>query len=147
MTLSPKQFLEKLIKEGAIDQPTADKYEIESLQKNKPIDVYLLEETDVKKELVLQIKAELLNVPFIDIATAAIDPQALSMIPESIARRNMIVPYYYNQKDEEIFIATADPFNLNLADFLEKKTSKRIILSLAYLDDIMKSISISYTQG
>lgn len=147
MTLSPKQFLERLIKEGAIDQPTADKYEIESLQKNKPIDTYLLEETDVKKELVLQIKAELLNVPFIDIATAAIDPQALSMIPESIARRNMIVPYYYNQKDEEIFIATADPFNLNLADFLEKKTSKRIILSLAYLDDIIKSISISYTQG
>ncbi|MDO8497079.1 MAG: GspE/PulE family protein [bacterium] len=147
MTLSPKQFLEKLIKEGAIDQPTADKYEIESLQKNKPIDIYLLEETDVKKELVLQIKAELLNVPFIDIATAAIDPQALSMIPESIARRNMVVPYYYNQKDEEIFIATADPFNLNLADFLEKKTGKRIILSLAYLDDIMKSLSISYTQG
>ncbi|MBI4004552.1 hypothetical protein HY358_00270, partial [Candidatus Roizmanbacteria bacterium] len=48
MALSPKLFLQQLIKEGLLDQPTADRYEIDSVQKNQPIDLYLLQSTSVK---------------------------------------------------------------------------------------------------
>ena len=51
----------------------------------------------------------------------------LSLVPQAIAKRHNILPYQYDQKAETVYIATADPLNLMLADFLEKKTGKKII--------------------
>ncbi len=147
MTIPPKQFTETLVKENIIDQTMADKYEIESLKKNIPIDEFLLRYTAIKKEVILKIKAGLLNVPYVDISTAAVDPQATNFIPESVARRHNIIPYSYDQKTETVYVATNNPFNLNLVDFLEKKTNKKIVFALAYPDDIKKAINLSYTQG
>lgn len=147
MPISPKSFLETLVKTNVIDQAAADKYEIESLQANTPIDEYLIRQGTVNKEQVLKTKAQFLNVPFVDISTAAVDPQALSLIPESVARRYSIVPYSYDPKNEVLAIATADPLNLNLSDFLEKKTGKRIVLALSDDEDIQKAINLAYSQG
>lgn len=147
MALAPKNFLQLFVKEGIIDQSAADKYEIESIQKNIPIDTYLIQESGIKKSDVLRLKANYLNVPYIDISTAAIDPQAIGLIPESISRKNNILPYLYDSKKDTIYIATDDPLNLVLPDFLEKKTNKKVVLSLAYIDDIFKAIGVSYNQG
>lgn len=147
MALAPKQFLQELVKSNIINQATADKYELEALQKNIPIDEYLLRLSTLKKEDVLKIKARYLNTPFVDIAIAAVDPQALGMIPESIAKKNTILPYLFDTKNGAIYVATADPLNLVLSDFLERKTGKKVVLALAYPDDILKAIEISYTQS
>ncbi|QQG43930.1 MAG: type II/IV secretion system protein [Candidatus Roizmanbacteria bacterium] len=147
MMISPKTFLSELVKGGILDQSSADRYEIDSIQKNLPIDNYLLQQTEIKKEDILKVKAHFLNVPYIDISTAAVDPQALGLISESIARKDNILPYLYDSKKETIYIATEDPLNLSLADFLERKTGKKVMLALGFLDDIGKTIGISYTQG
>ena len=147
MLIPPKKFLEALVKDNVIDETTASKYEIESIQLNLPIEEFLLQQTNVKKEIVLKTKADFLNVAFVDIATAAIDPQALSLIPESVARRYSVAPYSYDPKNEIISLATADPLNIGLSDFLEKKTNKKIQLALADDEDILKAINLSYSQG
>ncbi len=147
MAISPKQFLSALVQTQIITQPEADKYEVESLQKNIPIDSYLLTQTPLKKEIVLKTKATFLHAPFVDISTAAVDPQALGLIPVSIARKDNVLPYLFDSKTETLYIATADPLNLNLSDFLERKTGKKIVLALADTDDLLKAINISYTQG
>jgi type II secretory ATPase GspE/PulE/Tfp pilus assembly ATPase PilB-like protein len=147
MLIPPKKFLEGLVKDNVIDETTASKYEIESIQLNLPIEEFLLQQTNIKKEIVLKTKADFLNVAFVDIATAAIDPQALSLIPESVARRYSVAPYSYDPKNEIISLATADPLNIGLSDFLEKKTNKKIQLALADDEDILKAINLSYSQG
>ncbi len=147
MLIPPKKFLEVLVKDGVIDETTASKYEIESIQMSLPVEEFLLQQTNIKKEIILKTKADFLNVPFIDIATAAIDPQALSLIPESVARRYSVAPYSYDPKNELVSLATADPLNIGLSDFLEKKTNKKIQLALADEEDIMKAINLSYSQG
>lgn len=147
MNIPPKQFLDVLLKSNVISQELADKYEIDALNKNLSIDEYLLNDTTIKKSDVLQVKAHFLNVPYIDIAAAAIDPQALALIPESVIRRYEVLPYNYNDKTETLYVATASPLDLNLADFLEKKTGKKVVFGLAGLDDIRKSINTNYVQG
>jgi type II secretory ATPase GspE/PulE/Tfp pilus assembly ATPase PilB-like protein len=146
MLLSPKQFLSELVKDGAITQETAEQYEIESLQKNLPIEEFLFQQQEIKKDEILKVKARILNVPYIDITNAAIDPHALSLLPEAVSRRYSILPYYYDPHNESIYIATHDPLNFNLADFLEKKTGKKVVLALAPLTDILKAISTNYAQ-
>jgi len=147
MNIPPKQFLQILVNNNDINQSEADKYEIGSLSKNLPIDEYLLANTQLKKDLILKTKAHFLQVPYIDISTAAVDPQALILIPESVNRRYSTLPYAYDQRTETLYVATANPFDINLADFLEKKTNKKIVFALSYLDDIKKAISVSYAQG
>ncbi len=147
MPLAPKVFLSLLVQSGVFDQQTAEKYEVESLKQNIPIDEYLLNYTTGDKTIILKTKAAILHVPFVDITTIPIDSEALSLIPESVARRYVILPYSYNSSEGTIYVATSDPLNPSLADFLWKKTGKKIVLSLASLSDISKAINLSYTQG
>ncbi|MEO6509135.1 MAG: GspE/PulE family protein [Patescibacteria group bacterium] len=146
MLISPKQFLLELIKDGVISQDTADKYEIESLQKNLPIEEYLFLQDSIKKDEILKVKARILKVPYIDIINAAIDPHALSLLPESVSRRYSILPYYYDPATESVYIATNDPLNFNLTEFLEQKTGNKVVLSLAPLNDIIRAIDTNYAQ-
>ena len=146
MALSPKKFLTQLVSQKVIDPATADKYEVEILQKNQPVDEYLIQQ-GIKKDVVLKIKAASLNVQYVDITTSAIDPQALNLVPETLARRYTIIPYQFDAAIETLFVATIDPLNFNLVEFLESKTRKRVVFALALAEDIIKAISNSYSQN
>ncbi len=147
MNIPPKQILNYLIQKGALTQEKANQIELNSLKENAPIDSYLFKSTDIPKALVLEALGHELNVPFIDITTSAIDPQALGFISESIARKSVIVPVAYDPKTETITIVGKDPFNISLVDFLEKKTGKKIHLVLGYEEDILKALDIAYSQS
>lgn len=147
MALTPKQFLAQLVSQNIIDQATADKYEVEVLQKSVPVDEYLIQSAGLAKDAVLKVKAASLNVQYIDIASAAVDPQALNLIPETLARRYAIMPYQYDANTETLFVATTDPLNFSLIEFLESKSRKRVVFALAVREDIEKSINNSYSQN
>lgn len=147
MGLPPKLFLSKLVEKNLIDQETANRYEIDSINKSDPIDKYLIQYSSIPPEEIYKVKAEILNVPYVNIASTAIDPQALSKISESVAQRHGIVPYLFDDADKKLFIATADPLNMSLLDFLEMKTGLKIILVLAPEEDIFKSISLVYSRS
>ncbi|MFW5703251.1 MAG: GspE/PulE family protein [Patescibacteria group bacterium] len=147
MALSPKQFLSQLVSQKVIDQATADKYEFDILQRSMPADDYLISIAGLPKETVLRVKAASLNVQYIDISAAAIDPQALNLVPEPLARRYVIIPYQYDATSEALYVATTDPLNFSLIEFLESKTRKRIVFSLAVQEDITKAINNSYSQN
>lgn len=147
MGIPPKTFLMQLVQSKLIDQATADSYEVDSLKKDIPIDEYLLKETKLSKDDVLRTKAKLLNVPYVDISLVAIDPQALSIVPEQLARRHNILPFQFDPENDRVSIATADPLDVNLTDFLETKISKRILMTLSYGPDITKAIGVNYNQN
>lgn len=147
MNIAPKLLLNVLVKNNVIDQQKANYYELESLKGNIPIEQFLFGTTEIKKIDVLAALSSIMKVPYVDIASISIDPQALGLISESISRKYQIMPINYNPKDESLLIGTTDPFNIGLFDFLEKKTGKKINVALAYSEDIKKSLDISYSQS
>ncbi len=147
MNVSPKKLLTQLVHNGVIDQNTADTYELSSLQKNIPIMDYLSTSTSVEKGALLKATAEIMQVPYVDLTNSPIDPQAISLISESIARRYSILPYRFDPKVQTLYIAISDPFNTNLTEFLEKKIGKKINLALGAAEDIAKGIDSFYSQG
>jgi len=120
---------------------------MESLKKKLPIDRYLLQYTNLTPKSVLETKAQLLNVPYINIATTAIDPQALKYIPQSIAQRYTILPYMYDTTDNRLYVATTDPLNVSLQDFIEMKAGIKSTLALALEADIAKVLTTAYTKN
>ena len=147
MYITPKSFLLKLVENKVLTSVEAEQLEVDSLHQSKPIYEYLLGQGKVKKSDILRIQAEFLNVPFIDISITSANPQALTFVSEPIARRYTIIPYEFDIKTGILYIASADPLNISLLDFLERKTGKRIVFSLAYTEDIEKAVNAVYTKG
>ena len=147
MGIPPKRFLDKLVEKNIVDQSVANTYEMDSLKKDLSIDLYLLQYTNLAPESILKTKAELLNVPYVNISTTAIDPQALKYIPQSIAQRHNIMPYMFDTADNRLFVATPDPLNVSLQDFVEMKAGIKATLALALEEDIAKVLTTAYTKN
>lgn len=147
MILPPKEILKSLVANKIIDQPEADKFELEALKSSLPIDEYLFKHTNLKKNDILSVIGLYLKVKTVDISAVAVDSQAVGFISESVARKYTIIPYSFNQTTGDVMIATIDPFNISLIDFLEKKTEKKITFALAYEDDLLKTIDVAYSQS
>lgn len=147
MTIPTKQFISILVQNKAITQEEGEKYEVESLQKNLPIDTFLLTKPNVSKIEILKAKASIINCQAIDITAVPVSPQALTFLPESVARMYTIIPFEYDEKDNSLKIAMENPLDVQLNEFLVKKTNKKIVPHLAFAEDITKAIDIFYTQG
>ena len=147
MNITPKQLLDQLVKNQQVSKTEAEKFEVSSLQKNLSIIDYLYQFSHVPRIEIVKARAEIEQIPYIDLGKTPIDSQAVGLISESINRRYEIIPYRFDPKESAIYIATKDPFDTTIIDFLEKKTGKKIILILADHEQIVKMIDLSYSQG
>lgn len=147
MYITPKSFLLKLVENKVLTPTEAEQLEVDSLHQSSPIYEYLLNQGNIKKEDILKIQAQFLNVPYVDISITSANPQALNFVSEPVARRYTIIPYQYDTKTDVVSIASTDPLNISLLDFLERKTGKKIVFALAYAADIEKAINAVYTKG
>ncbi len=147
MNITPKQLLDQLVKNQQITKPEADQFEVASLQKNLSIIDYFYQFTHLSRIEIVKARAEIEQVPYVDLDKTPIDSQAVGLISESINRRYEIIPYRFDPKESVIYVGTEDPFDTSIIDFLEKKTGKKIVLTLADREQILKMIDLSYSQG
>lgn len=91
--------------------------------------------------------AQALKTAFINLENSPVDPEALSLVPESIAKKYQILPYKYDSENQTLQIASVDPFNTSVSEFLEKKTGKKVVFSLADSQKLKELINLSYSQG
>jgi len=147
MNVSPKPLLKILVEKNLLTQSEADHLEVISLQKNIPIDQLILEKTTVPKIEIIKTIAQIKNIPYVDLSGKPIDSQALGFVSETIARKYNILPYHFDQKLSTLYIASANPGDLSILDFLEKKTGKKVVFALTDIDEIKKAINIAYSQG
>jgi type II secretory ATPase GspE/PulE/Tfp pilus assembly ATPase PilB-like protein len=147
ITVNTKELLKNLVKKKILTQEKADFYEVDSLSNNSSIVDYLLSKNLVKKEDILNAIGEVKKVPVINILQVAVDPQALGLVPLSIAKQHNIIPYTLDKTNNSIVTVTDDPYNLALKNFLEKKTNKNIVFYFDFADDIRKAIELNYLQS
>lgn len=147
MNISPKDLLNQLVKNKKISEAEASQYEVASLQKDIPIIKYLYKYSALERIEIVRAIAEFQNISYVDLDKTPIDSQAVGLISESISRRYEIIPYLYDTANSTIYIATEDPSDRSIIDFLEKKVGKKIVLSLADKDQILKMIDLSFSQG
>lgn len=147
MDIKPKELLDQLVANSQLSSNEADRIEVESLKKNINIKDYLFNYSGLPRIEIIKAIAQVLEVSYIDLGASPIDSQAVGLISESIAKNYHILPYSYNLKESTISVATANPFDTTLIDFLEQKTGQKIITALADEEQIDKKIDLAYNQG
>src|SRR3989344_411742 len=145
--LSAQKILAALVELKALDAETAERIRGEIVQTGQSIEDYLLKKKVVSDTQFAQAKAKTLDVIYVSLAGKGISPEVINFIPESVARRYTLFPFDYDAANNIIYVAMEDPFDLQVIEFLEQKTSKRIKPHLALKQDIESAIDERYAQS
>lgn len=142
-----KKLLDFLIRDGVVNESQAKQLEVEMLKSNLDPEEYLLRTKQASKEQILQAKAKTLGLEYVPLKNVAVSPQAVTLIPEVIAKQYLVFPIEFDHKNELIKVAMQDPLNLDTLSFLEKKTGKKIVPFLASKEEIIEAIRVQYRQS
>lgn len=136
---------EILFKEGLISADQLSAIKLESLNSGMPVEKILTARNFVPIDKITQAKAQILNVPYINLSNRAIAADVLNLVPEAAAHRYQIIPF--EKKGEELWVAMADPLDIQITQFIEKRAGLRVKPFLAQAEDILKAISDQYSQN
>lgn len=99
----------------------------------------------VPQEKLIEAKAQVIGVPYVAPDKNPIAPEVLSYLPEAVAKRFVVVPIAKN--DNMLSVAMVDPLDLQVLEFIEKKTGFVVRPYIATAESINKAISEQYTRG
>ncbi|MCX6726653.1 MAG: GspE/PulE family protein, partial [Candidatus Shapirobacteria bacterium] len=96
----------------------------------------LVSEIDLTK-----CKAELLKIDYVDLESIGFAPEALALVPESVAQKYKLVPYQLDTKNKILSVTMVNPLDLETVEFLEKKTNLKVKTAMsttAQIDSFVK---------
>ena len=92
---------------------------------------------------VMQARASLMNIQFVDLTTQKIDPTAIAAVPEHVVKRHNVIPVMKN--GNRLMVAMSDTQNIGAMDDLRVVTrGLQIVPALALSDAIEEAISRHY---
>ena len=115
-----------LVQQKALSQGRGEQVKLAEVQSGKPQEDILVEQKLVTEEALVKAKAELYNIPYVDLATSPVNPDALSVLPQEVANRFLAFPVSLDRSTKTLAIAMADPLDLTAIEFIEQKTNLRI---------------------
>ncbi len=133
-----KQIKNILKKSNILPDKSFDKLSKEAAKQNKSIENYLIEKKIITQLALYEKAAKYFNVPFINLKEQTIRKDILLSIPEPIAITHKLIAFDLDGK--EIKIAALDPGDLEIFEFLKKKTGLKQKIFLTTPDNIKEGI-------
>lgn len=146
MPLNPVQKLEDiLLAKGLINSEKYQTVVAEHHKHGTPVKEIVINEGLVSEEDVTKIHAEISGYQYIDPTEGPIQPEAVTLVPEQIARKYNIMPLKVD--GTKIKIAMTDPDDLELIQFLERSTQHNIDIYVSTAESISRAIDKEYTKS
>lgn len=117
-----KQVEDHLISSGLITPDDLRAIQKQATETKSPLISLLIETGKVTPEQLTKITADINKIPYVNLMTAKIAPETLSLLPSEIAERYMAVPLGEMQK--RLVVAMLDAGNVQAVDFLSNKIGR-----------------------
>jgi len=101
----------------------------------------------VSEEDLVKARAQVLNIPYVDLEGQGVSPEALSLVSRPVAERFVLIPFAFNKAKRTLSVAMADPLDLEAIEFLERKYDLRVLPFITLKSEIEKAISERYAQS
>ena len=139
-----KKLADLLLDRALIDATKAEEINLRQVKTGESEEdiiksLRILSETDF-----IKYKAEFLKIPFVDLSDIGFSPEALSLVPQSVAEKYHLVPYKMDPKDKSLSVAMSNPLDLETVEFLEKKTNLKIKTAMSVESQIDTFIQEKY---
>jgi type IV pilus assembly protein PilB len=111
-----------LVSIGALDAARAQQVKLAEIQSGSTQEEIIRKSAMVSEDRLVQAKAQLYNIPYVDLTTIPVAPAALAVLPPEVAERFKVFPVSVDRKDKSMVLAMADPLDLSAIEFIEQKT-------------------------
>jgi len=140
--LERKSLGEMLVEENLITSEQLESaLELQRREGGKFSDI-LVNQGLVKPEDLAAVYSIQLNVPLIDLKRHAIQPGALRMVPEDMARKHTLIPL--DVVGDSLVVAMADPEDIRTIEDIRAQVKMRLEVALAMPSDIKRAIDLNY---
>ena len=139
-----KTLSEVFVDKGIIDAKKAEEIKLRQVKTGETEESIIKSFRLVSDFEFTKYKAEFLRIPFVDLTSIGFSPEALSLVPQSVAEKYHLVPYRMDPKEKTLYVSMANPLDLETVEFLEKKTSLKIKTAMSDEEQIDSFISEKY---
>lgn len=139
-----KNLTDVLVAHNYLTSEAAEKINLERVRSGISEEEIILQKRLLSDFDFAKVKAEFLRVPFVDLTDIGFAPEALALVPQSVAEKYKVVPYKMDPKDKSLWVAMGNPLDLETVEFLEKKTSLKIKTAMAEVKQIESFIREKY---
>jgi len=137
-----KSLGEMLVEENLITaEQLENALELQRRQGGKLSEILMNQEL-VKAEDLATVLSVQLNVPLIDLKRHMIQPNALRLIPEDMARKHILIPL--DVVDDSLVVVMADPEDIRTIEDIKAQAKTRVEVALGIPSDIERAIDLNY---
>lgn len=142
--ISSKDLEEIILSGKLLTEKELKEYKDKARKAGKDLEELILEKKLISPATLYQAVAKFYDLPYIDIKNQAIRRDILEIIPEITAKAHQTVAF--DKNDKELKIVTLDISNIELFDFLSKKTGLPIAVNITSPENI-KELLKQYHKG
>ncbi|MFC1908930.1 GspE/PulE family protein [Chloroflexota bacterium] len=102
----------------------------------------LLEQKLVTPEELATMLSVQLNMPLIDLTRHPVQPEALHLIPESMARKHTVIPL--DKVRDSLVVVMADPEDISTIEDIKAQAKMNVEVALGIRSDIERAIDLHY---
>jgi type IV pilus assembly protein PilB len=140
-----RDWLQKFVDNGTISaDQLQEAHEMASSMGIAPEDA-LVKLEYVPEAAIGQAKAKAFGFGFVDLEQLEIPSSVIELVPESIARENVVIPVSLN--NDKLTVASANPMNMDVLDKLRFILNRDIEMSMAPKEAILAAINRHYGQS
>ena len=144
MRVEPQQLKAFLLDANLLKEGQFNEAEKVARETNQRIGDVLISQGLITQEELAKLEAYIFGIPFVNLEKEKIDPEALKIIPEPIARTHNIVSF--RRRGNNLEVAMLDPEDLGTIDFIKKKANLKILPRLTTVQGI-KNVLRQYHQS
>ena len=136
-----------LASEGKLTADKLSQVKLESINSGKPIEDVILEHKFATSDDIISARGKLLNIPFVDPTKKPVSAEVLNRLPEVVARRYTLIPFEYDATTNQLSVAMSDPLDLQVTEFVEKKSGTIVKPFISTKELITLAIQDQYSQN
>ncbi len=133
-----------ILKANLASEKELEKIDEEAVQRGLPLSDALIEKGQVAPNVLFEAVAAHFGVPFIDLKKRVIRKDILEIVPEPIVQVHSVVAF--DRTERELKIAMLDPQDLEIIEFLKKKTNLEPIVHITTPEGLKDAIK-QYHKG
>lgn len=140
--VAKKSLGEMLVEENLITPAQLVSALAQQQQQGGKLSDILLKQGLVRAEQLAIVFSIQLNLPLIDLKRHAVQPQALRLIPEEMARKHTLIPL--DIVNDSLMIVMADPEDIRTIEDVKAQAKMRVEVALGIRSDIERAIDLNY---
>ncbi len=145
ITATEKKLGEMLVENNLItEEQLAKSLELQRERGGKLSDI-LVEQGWVTPEEIAAVRSIQLNVPLIDLKRHVVQPNALRLIPEEMARKHTLIPL--DIIGDSLLVVMAYPEDIRTIEDIKAQAKMKVEVALGIPADIERAIDLNYRSG